>query len=444
MYISINMIVDKLEGLDIQVLFEDTDGFFFSGLRLYERGLTDLSNENLYICDSRELTPQAAESGCCFVCIGRGDNFAHDKLPGCRVVLVQDTEISLAAMFNNIQSLFTNLRDWHRNMHVSLIQNDDIQEILEMSESIIGNPIVLVDLSFKLLAYTKNIITDDILYNDLINRGYHSVETVEALTRHKYVSGLKNAKTVGVEFPPEITRYKTATKTFFIKDIPCAYMRMICSHKEPTKSLLELFKILSESVEYYLHNHYFASDIKKYLYEYIIVELIENNISEEKVAEERAKSVGLSYYGEYQLLKIGFDDEENISLSYVLERLGALFPESHPLLYDNFVIMLISFDGRYTPQKWIRSERVERLEEFLLLHRACCSLSEVFTTLLSMKDAYVQTTATMRIGQYLQKKKHKPIERESRIWEYKDYLVYHLIESCAKHVQLRSLCNEQL
>lgn len=292
--ISINMILDSLAEYGPERFFSEEEQLSFSGLRLYELGQETLSTSNIYMCTSRELTAEAAESGCCFLCIHKMAPALKKKLQGRRIVLLEDEGIGLAEVFNTVQSLFTDLREWHQHMHVSLIQSNDVQELLDLSESAIGNPIVLVDLSFKLLAYTKNIKTDDEVYNEVVSRGYHTKQTIERLTNTRQVDSIKRASVIDIAFPlPQMTQYQTMTKTFFIKGVPYAYLRMICSAHAPSKSLEERFALLAESVEYYLHNHYSAGSINKYMYEYVLVELIENKIKDEEDIEERIKCVGL-------------------------------------------------------------------------------------------------------------------------------------------------------
>ena len=323
--ISINMILDSLAEYGPERFFSEEEQLSFSGLRLYELGQETLSTSNIYMCTSRELTAEAAESGCCFLCIHKMAPALKKKLQGRRIVLLEDEGIGLAEVFNTVQSLFTDLREWHQHMHVSLIQSNDVQELLDLSESAIGNPIVLVDLSFKLLAYTKNIKTDDEVYNEVVSRGYHTKQTIERLTNTRQVDSIKRASVIDIAFPlPQMTQYQTMTKTFFIKGVPYAYLRMICSAHAPSKSLEERFALLAESVEYYLHNHYSAGSINKYMYEYVLVELIENKIKDEEDIEERIKCVGLQRDAEYQLLKIIFEDEDNTSLNYMLDQLLAI------------------------------------------------------------------------------------------------------------------------
>ena len=100
--ISINMILDSLASYQPDRLFPDTENLFFSGLRLYERDSKGLSPENIYICNSQELTGEAITSGCCFLCIHRGLPGLKERLQGHRFVVLENSSISLAEVFNTV------------------------------------------------------------------------------------------------------------------------------------------------------------------------------------------------------------------------------------------------------------------------------------------------------------------------------------------------------
>ena len=88
--ISINMILDSLAEYGPERFFSEEEQLSFSGLRLYELGQETLSTSNIYMCTSRELTAEAAESGCCFLCIHKMAPALKKKLQGRRIVLLED------------------------------------------------------------------------------------------------------------------------------------------------------------------------------------------------------------------------------------------------------------------------------------------------------------------------------------------------------------------
>lgn len=443
--ISLNMVLDCLEPLETQPMFSPEDDLLFSGLRLYERGHEQLSPENIYMCRGDELTDQAADSGCCFLCVPPLPPDARRRFEGRRLVLVEGPDAGLARVFNLVQSLFTDLREWHQAMHLSLIQNNDVQELMDLSESAIGNPIVLVDLGFKLLAHTRHIKTDDEIYNELISHGYHTRQSIERLTKNRQVDSIKKASVLDITFPlPQMTRYQTVTKTFYMNGVPFAYLRMICSSHPPSKNLTERFGLLSECVELYLNSRYSEGSINKYMYEYVLVELIEKKIKDDEL-DERIRCVGLRRDSEYQLLKIIFQDAANTSLSYVLEQLQVTFPEARPFAYDGNIVMLMNYESKYRQAEARKSSQLKLLRDFLDYHRAYCGMSTMFRSLMNVSDAYVQATVAIELGRKLQRKGVPvPDTGDGWVFDYRDYYIYHLIDACAEQVRLGSLCDGQL
>lgn len=443
--ISLNMILDSLERLKAEPLFTQTEELHFSGLRLYEPGQDPLLPENIYMCRGTQLTGAAADSGCCFLCVAPLPPDARSRFQDKQIVLVEGPEAGLARVFNLVQSLFTDLREWHQAMHVSLIQNSDAQKLIDLSETVIGNPIVLVDLSFKLLAHTRHIETDDEVYNELVSHGYHTKENIERLTKNRQVDSIKKASVLDITFPlPQMTRYQTMTRTFYMNGVPFAYLRMICSSHPPSKSLAERFSLLSECVDLYLQNHYSDGSINKYMYEYVLVDLIEKKIKDDDL-DERIRCVGLKRESEYQLFKIVFQDEANTSLNYVLEQLLATFPEARPFAYRGDIMMLMSYESKYHQAEARKNSQIKLLQEFLSYQKAYCGMSTVFRSIINVSDAFVQATVAIELGRKLQSKGVSvPDTEDGLLFDYRDYYIYHLISACAEQVQLSSLCDGQL
>lgn len=437
--ISVNMILDTLAVYEPEC-FCPAENIYFSGLRLYERGQAELSPENIYMCTSRNLDVPALESNCYFICVNRLTPTLLNRCAGKRVAVIQNESVTLSDVFNTIQQLFTDLREWHQDMHVSLIKNNDVQELLNLSERAIGNPIVLVDMGFRLLAHTEHIETDDEVYNELVRHGYHTRQNIDRLTHDRQVESIKNISAIDVEFPlPQVTRYQTMTKTFYMDGIPYAYLRMICSSKPASRSLEERFALLSDSVELYMHSRYSTENINKNIYEYVLVELIERRIADRNSQRARLETAGLDMDAEYQLAKIVFDDEENVSLSYMLEQLLAIIPESRPFIYNNCIIMLMSYESYNRTTQERKGLHFQALRDFLTHYHAWCGLSAVFRSPLLVGDAYVQAEVSISLGQKLST---HDSQASQHMFAYQDCFVYHLIIACAKETQLESLCDE--
>ena len=109
----------------------------------------------------------------CFLCIR--DRFADEEETTRKKknILMLTTNKKLHQVFNEILSIFARYRDWDMQMHLSVVSNQGIQPLVDLTENVIGNHIDIMDATFKLLGYTRNIELDDPITERLIAQGYH-------------------------------------------------------------------------------------------------------------------------------------------------------------------------------------------------------------------------------------------------------------------------------
>jgi hypothetical protein len=88
------------------------------------------------------------------------------------------------------------------------------QRILDTAYRILGNPIVLIDTSYNLLARTENTSTDDALWNELISGGRFSHETVDFFNTAGFIQAVAGSEVVSL-LHSEALAYDRACAKFF-------------------------------------------------------------------------------------------------------------------------------------------------------------------------------------------------------------------------------------
>ena len=68
----------------------------------------------------------------------------------------------------------------------ALISGKGIDYIIEKAATVFNNPVTLSDSSYKLLAYSKNVVHDPVWY-DLISYGYNSYDIVRRFNEEKVI-----------------------------------------------------------------------------------------------------------------------------------------------------------------------------------------------------------------------------------------------------------------
>lgn len=85
---------------------------------------------------------------------------------------------SLDQLFTSIQDVFFGVNEWVREMQETVIRSKSLQDLLTLSEKVIGNTINISDSALTLLAHTFGITADDPVTQALIDNGFHPEATL--------------------------------------------------------------------------------------------------------------------------------------------------------------------------------------------------------------------------------------------------------------------------
>jgi hypothetical protein len=132
------------------------------------------SEECLYLAAPGEDYSLYPECGCLFLCSG-----ALPSAEELRGNIAIGSDIPLYTLMARLNKLFLDLNDWYENMLRVAAAQQDIQEIIRLSEDVIGNYITVSDSALALVAHTANVTIDDPVIRALIEKGYHSEEAYQ-------------------------------------------------------------------------------------------------------------------------------------------------------------------------------------------------------------------------------------------------------------------------
>lgn len=441
MYATLNIILDNLKQFKPSYNPKNIDNPVFKGIHLLNPESLDLSSEYLYLCTLSEAMKLNQESsGFYYLCIR--DRFYDDLetdddlMAG---IININVNIDMASLFNYVQNIFISLNEWILQMQNSLINNKGLQDLMDLSEDVMGNHIVVLDPALKLLAYTKNIKTDDPVSVDLINYGYHTEENIKKFRFLRRFERWAEEPDLYINESCDISKYPSVIKAFTYNNIYSIIVVMTCTHFAVTGGLLDLFNLLLDNIRYYVNRDY--SEGKYYsAYGSFIIDLIEKKITEDSAVRNQAMYVDLPFNLKYKMYKIVFNDIKNISISCALQDIANSFPMAKPILYDqNILILSVIPDKKNTKEDDIYKRYLPRLEKFLEKYNACCGISNYSESLMQIRPAYIQASLSVNYGKLVTDKKNlKHIldieeEYDFNIFNYEDYCLYHMIDCYTRH-----------
>ncbi|MDR0813724.1 MAG: helix-turn-helix domain-containing protein [Oscillospiraceae bacterium] len=315
----------------------------------------------LYLCD------EASDAECMWLCAA-----------GC----------GAEELLSHVQAIFLLMHEWYETMQDALLSQQGIQEILTLSEPVIGNFISVSDSALALLAYTKNISTDDPVSLYLIENGHHSNETYRKFVEQKRFKAWTSGNGLIVNDNRTIAKHTVVSRVFTFNRAYFTHVVMSCNNHEISAGLLDLFTIMSKIIDRYVKHEWDAVSFYSQGYNSLVSELVGGKIGDYVDVVERAHIAGLKQGEEYVVLLIS-EGSTNAAFPGRLARdISEQFFPIRPFYYGTRLLLFLQC-------KDVRAYLEERgngklLTEFFDSHGLHCGISDVFTDLLNMSAAYKQ------------------------------------------------------
>ena len=273
-------------------------------------------------------------------------------------------------------------------MEQSISSNKGIQDLLTLSEPIFRNHIAVQDSTFKLLYYTKGIKTTDTVTNKLIEHGYHPPETVQLFQKLRRLEEYERSFELVISRDYATSEYEVVKKLFRAGGSFSILVVMVCCGRPATDGMVELFNNFLEYIKVYVDREsgsFSGNNAVKTL----ALDLIMKNVKNQEEARNRAAYTGFPFEGNFRLVVVSFDDEENIPLGRLLLSFAEVLPKASVFSQNRNVLILDIERGN--PEQFKAA-----IEQALDSTDYLCGISNRFHSLWDIGIAYNQ--ALMAVG----------------------------------------------
>jgi len=406
------------------------------------------------ICLMEEI-PESFESDTVYIVsadaideiIGR-KTFVNIICPDCRngfpdLLSFSDLNILFAADFHGLDSVLERIKEIidedfvasaSLRLYEALASNKGAQHILDTALTLLKNPVLVADTSFKILAHSEIMDDTDELWTKIVEDGYYPKE---------YVNNVLNdniSENVFGPGKPSILTDSLYGKRFICKKIEvfkkAAGFATTLEHNSRFKDRdAQVFEILCRVLSCELSKISYMSNTRGLMYEYFITELIDNRYVNKELMEKRLEYIDMKLKENLFVLAVRMVDGNTFNtmhLDYLQNELEGIVPKGKSVVYDDSLVMIISstknaaFDDGVLPG----------LLEFLKVHGLVAGVSPGFPNILDLREHYEQACAAITIGIYLDKGKY--------IYEYTSYSFYHLLDIVSQYRNPRSFCYNKL
>lgn len=403
---------------------------------------TDLNNI-LYLCTAGQLNalPWQKLEGitASFLClkdssISETYPFLEDKSLHVNIAEIPKTAVQglkfTQAQLNDILAGETRLSAHMYQMIKILHSNRGLQALVDAAYDILGNPLLVVDTSYKILASCQNVIytRDDL--NVQIDLGYMLEKNIVDMKKARLYERAREAHY------PYYSKDKGArdgwiTALIYIHGIETAHIAVTDTNRPFSEEDFEFIDFLCRIVSLELQKSDFYQTNKSLMHSFFLSELLDNHFCDMETVHRRAQSLNWIRTDYLRVMVVCehsmviFDKKAQL----ISQFMTMMFPVCHWVIYEGNLVFLI---GTIEPSlNEFRGN--ERLETFLTANHLTASISRCFHSLIDTRRFYDEALTAFRLGQQF--------HPDHAIYVYSDYICQHIGGILSQHGNVMNFCH---
>ncbi len=380
---------------------------------------TVLETSIVYICQ-QELLPAAAPDGTCFLVSAKKPLPTVTALKNANVVFTAAPLLHLlheaAARFSTEQRLFNDMR----RLVLTLDAPSALSQLIETAYQLLQNPIIITDTSNRILGMSREIIPERADLEEQRRQGYLLDTTLADIRVDDLYEKARNSPIPYYSRDPSHD-IGWLTCIVYVYGIEAAQVSIMEREREFTRYDMELGGFLAKMVGLELQKDDFYRQNHALMHSVFLSELLKGQVRDARTANVRQKQLGWNLGAEMRALTVfdrnygAFDRKAQL----ISGQLHQLIPESRWVIYESKLVFLVPA---------VAPDAACRALGYLEKNALVAALSDPFSDLLRLRDAYTQCLAAYDLGTRL--------DPGRTLYRYADYAVRHLGEMAAKSCEL--------
>ena len=396
----------------------------------------EMDPDILYVCRlSEALERKTQTDGFQYVCI-RNCSYPEDEeevlLEGIAVI---DEPREVSWLYNLIQNRFLQLADWENRLQNALLQGCGYQQLLDESEEIFCNALFILDAAYRLLAHSKRYPSSDPINISLVEKGYHTKETVEKLRRFGRLQ-LYSAET-GLLFsdPGQVSKFETVSQWCHYQGANLLHVVLVFNHLPRTNEFVALFEILMNYINIRFQQEQKARQTSDQPHSLFMRDMLYGGLTDEHLIAEYAKRTGVPFTGYFDAYRIVFENSGTVLPGRFIEELTTYLPHSKVIGGNNEISVLNIY---LKEQSACLSQcNLEKLSPLLEQSCGICGVSEPFHRLMDFPHACLQASRALDLGYTLSHAQalwpSVPLPKAAgSVFFYRDIFPYHVVQAAGE------------
>ena len=381
--------------------------------------------------------------------------------------LIANESIDISSLLNKVLDYLSQEEKLAKDSLIlinALSSGKGVQHIIDVSSELLNNPLFIRDTNFNIIGYTKNVIVDDEIWNDLTKKGYQDYEGFQYLMKNGFIERInksehpiyykvttkkdidfENVQTIPISIFPE---YKYSLHNKYDEDVKISRVWCKITDKQKILAHLVVLEAFNNFTEYDILlmqkiSEIIALELQKNLtieseinlkHDVILVDLIHGKIKDQEELNEKLKILDLKFkkYFKMIILKTGQNKNDGMPFNYVKGFFEHVLGNIVSTLYNGSYIAI--YDSK--TEKTLNESQLNLLKTFAKDTGMLCGISRNFENLLMTSKHYRQCIEAISNGIRL--------SPENVLFLYEDYILQDMFNICSSNDSLKDFCNPAL
>lgn len=413
-----------------------------NGIKMLTHDQHDIKSDILYFGSSDLLPKYLAETQFLnFLGYGKSEIPSYyNRCKNCNFIMLKaDTDPYLS--YNLLQDYFIEEQEQTskiRRMLSALLSNNGLQYLIDEASLTLGNPIFVIDTSYKYIArHIGNLPSDDSEYAKTMQQEMEFNSILESGIEHIKESRLDEI--VGKMDSPynHFNSYfgrSTMISSVRVHNIEVAHLMMVEQDHSFSQMDYECFLRLSHFVAQEMQKDAFYLKNEGQMFSYFLIDLLNDLQPTKHIIERRLKILHYRLLEKFYVVIIqpyqdGFTGQDIDLLS---SQLQSILTKNIYAIYQNSFVILFNRKteaplGEYTE---------ETLKRYASINNLKVGISNAFNDLTDINRFYHQAEKAAQLGERFPKAQNfKPL------FYYRDYAYVEMLEICRAKTNLMNFCH---
>ena len=306
-----------------------------------------------------------------------------------------------------------------------------LQYIVDVAGDVFANPIWVADISFKVLAFTKNVSVTEPVWQKEIEKGYLSYHSINNARREGIISRVYQSEgPVILNF----SQHRRLSERIIIDGKNAGFVSILECEKPFHERDVELVPLLCSILSNELKKDSLFKYNRGITYDTLIFDLLNEKAIPEEVLDSRLKYLDFKSGKYLYILNVRFlkYSQANLPLPYMRNALESRISRSTGVIYNDTIILLIIRDTRHP----LFDCELDAVNTLLRENNMVAGFSLDFHRISDISKHYLQASVAIELGTRLDDSKS--------LFFYDDYWFYHLLSIVEDNIDIKIFCSRLL